>query len=97
MASNTVAYRRAFLVIERRQWWFGRKNILYVRPTQVAVDFIASATTWKAAEQFLPSALSAGKDHNIENKNLSSADLAIPNGIPVSDEPGLAEEPISKT
>jgi hypothetical protein len=37
-------------LIEKRQWWFGGRNILHVRPTSRTKDFVASAVTWEAAD-----------------------------------------------
>src|SRR5713101_5201618 len=39
-------------LIEKRQWWFARRSILHVRPTERTLDFIVSAQTWKAAREF---------------------------------------------
>lgn len=38
-------------LIEKRQWWFGGKNVLYVRPTKPTRDFLAAAQTWPAVEE----------------------------------------------
>lgn len=38
-------------LIERRQWWFGGKNILYVRPTELTSNFYQAMTTWAAINE----------------------------------------------
>jgi hypothetical protein len=62
-------------LIEKTQWWFGRVNILYVRPTTMTNDFLAIATTWEAADEFLP-------DHTLESTP-ETADLGKAN-LPIS-------------
>src|ERR1700712_2725077 len=42
-------------LIERTQFWFGRKSILHVRPSLTVTNFLAEATTWPAAEELFAS------------------------------------------
>lgn len=51
---RSIAKLKKRSLVETRQWWFGRRNILHVRPTKIALDYVASATTWLAAAQFMP-------------------------------------------
>lgn len=70
-------------LIERRQWWFGHRNVLFVRPTWKTLNFLAGATTWDAAD-FLMQQLSyiADTDHDAElgtNANPTSPGLVNSN------------------
>ncbi len=40
-------------LIEKCQWWYGRKCILFLRPTALTMDFLAAAKTWQAAYELL--------------------------------------------
>jgi hypothetical protein len=64
-------------LIEKRQFWFGQKNILYARPTSKVRNFLAAATTWEAAELVLAQSNSAaaepfGDDDNFEEPGSST-------------------------
>ncbi len=41
-------------LIEKHVYWFSRNLCLYVRPTPATNNYLAAATTWKAAHEFLP-------------------------------------------
>jgi DNA-binding MarR family transcriptional regulator len=40
-------------LIERTQYWFRGRNILYLRPTAKTVEFLQAATTWSAADELI--------------------------------------------
>ena len=93
---RTICKLEKLGLIERRQWWFGGKNIHFLRSTEKTRSYIASATTWTAAEQFLGypntgSALEFG-----ENEEPSSTEVTSSNDNIKSHEPGLVDEQISK-
>ncbi|MHC2795515.1 hypothetical protein ACVINZ_004527 [Mesorhizobium jarvisii] len=44
-------------LIEKRQWWFGGKNILHVRPSTATLDYLQSASTWEAANELAPATM----------------------------------------
>ena len=94
--SRNLKYLAERGLIERRQWWWGRSNILYVRPTQKVSEFLSAATTWPAAYELVKEA----KNHQTEiskiadpssvkllncklsnTAQLTSADLLISNNI----------------
>jgi hypothetical protein len=41
-------------LIEKRQWWFGGRNILHTRPSALTRDFLDAAKSWEAAKELLP-------------------------------------------
>lgn len=43
-------------LIERRQFWFGRRNVLYVRASDMTTAYVEAAQTWPAAFELLPEA-----------------------------------------
>src|SRR4051812_4256573 len=67
-------------LIERRQYWFGRKNVLHVRPTETTCNFIAGAKTWKAAEEFFPGAIESSKSDDPSPSKSSNSDQIINSG-----------------
>jgi hypothetical protein len=74
-------------LIEKRQWWFARRNMLYLRPTQKTVDFIAAAQTWKAAQEYY-------EDYCVDDEisdfeELADSKFAEPHGSEIA-EPGSA-------
>jgi hypothetical protein len=89
-------------LIEKRQWWFARRNILHVRPTARTLDFIACAQTWKAAREFFDdysideqiSDLAEPPDSEIAEAG--SATKLNSNGCSKSTNPSSAEAPNSK-
>jgi hypothetical protein len=87
---RSIAKLKKLGLVETRQWWFGHKNILYVRPTKVTLDYIASATTWVAAEQFLPD------QHVVEIDDPSLLALTISNENADVGNLGSTKLPISK-
>lgn len=56
--------------IEKRQWWFGGRNILHVRPSQLTRDFLDAAKTWEAAEELL---------HDIALSDVTEAQFEVAN------------------
>jgi len=83
-------------LIERTQFWMGHRNVLHVRPTALTLNFLQSATTWKAADELvgLPSVPTESSDLaklgfvNLQMSNeiskiaeISSVILPIPNNI----------------
>jgi hypothetical protein len=93
---RTICKLEKLGLIERRQWWYGGKNILFLRPTEKTRSYIASAATWIAAEQFLgyPSTGSALEFGGYEKPSLT--EVASSNENVKNHEPGLADEQISK-
>jgi hypothetical protein len=101
---------RKMELIEKRQWWFARRNMLYLRPTQKTVDFIDAAQTWKAAQEFYEdysvdeeiSGFEELADSNFaeppgnEIAEPSSATKLNPNGYSKSANPNSAQAPNSK-
>jgi hypothetical protein len=74
-------------LIEKRQWWFARRNMLYLRPTQKTLDFIAAAQTWKASREFY-------EDYCVDEEvsdfeELADCNFAEPPGGEIA-EPGSA-------
>jgi hypothetical protein len=59
-------------LVEARQWWFGKKNILHVRPTEAAIQFLAASKTWQAADEFI---LAPQNEHI---SSIAIPDAAIP-------------------
>lgn len=82
-------------LVEKRQWWFGRVNILYVRPTALTKDFLAVATTWEAAKEFLPDHTLQGITEIADPENPSSSKSKISNGNAGSNNPSLLKKTIS--
>jgi hypothetical protein len=78
---------RTMGLIEKRQWWFARRNILYLRPTQKTLDFIAAAQTWKAAQEFYEDYCVDEESSDFEE--LADSDFAEPPGSEIA-EPGSA-------
>ena len=93
---RTICKLEKLGLIERRQWWFAGKNILFLRPTEKTRSYIASSSTWTAAEQFLgyPNMGSALEFSGYEKP--SSTEVATSNENAKSHEPGLSEKQISK-
>lgn len=76
-------------LIEKRQWWFGRRCILFLRPTLYTMNFLAASSTWQAAQELL-----ADEDFMISNfAKLSSADSLNSNGFIDFEEAGVAVLP----
>ncbi len=67
-------------LIERRQYWFGRKNVLHVRPTEMTSNFMAAAKTWQAAEEFYPGAIESSKSDDPSPSKSSNSDQIINSG-----------------
>lgn len=79
-------------LIERRQWWFGNRNILYVRPTPLATNFIHATTTWAAVHEFtagLACSAEGGPGHS-KKKKVTSAETVNSNGVSTHADPGSA-------
>lgn len=72
-------------LIERRQWWFGRRNILFVRPSELAFDLYPVCTTWAAAYEF-------SQEHIVGSDSLSFTNMVNFNG-----DAGSVELTSSKT
>jgi hypothetical protein len=79
-------------LIEKRQWWFGRRCILFLRPTAFTVDFITAGQTWQAAEEWLDS-----EDYEIDDSDEpGSAVLLDLNGFGHCAQPSSAISPNPK-
>jgi hypothetical protein len=87
---RSIAKLKKLGLIEARQWWWGYTNILHLRPTKVTLDYIVSATTWVAAEQFLPD------QHVVEIDDPSSLALTICKENADDGNLGSTKLPISK-
>jgi hypothetical protein len=97
-------------LIEKRQWWFAGRNMLFLRPTNKTLGFICSASTWKAAreyfahyatdEQISDSAELTNSNFaeppDSENAEAGSAKKLNPNGYSKFAEPSSAGAPNSK-
>jgi hypothetical protein len=79
-------------LIERRQWWFGGRSILFVRPTATTLDFVTAAATWQAAYEFLEEE----NDYASASTIPGSAGLLNPNGLSKPAKPGSAKKQNSK-
>jgi hypothetical protein len=93
---RTISKLEKMGLIERCQYWFGPRNVLHLRPTTISLKYIASATTWKAADQFLPCS-SIGNGGLLGYEKPSSPGLAICNETHVYDEQGSPKTAISNT
>jgi hypothetical protein len=78
-------------LIERRQWWFGGRNILHVRPTPVTFNYLQCAKTWAAAEEFLEDALAVDEKTVGKIAEPSSGELLNFNKSSKDAEPGTAK------
>ena len=88
---RTILKLEKWNLIERRQWWFGRRNILFVRATKVASDYVMAATTWQAAAEFVGN--HAGQNEYLKiskSADQCSAMALISNGISTIAKPGSA-------
>lgn len=86
---RSIAKLKKLDLIETRQWWWGHKNILHLRPTKKSLDYIASARTWIAADQFFPD------QHLVKNQDPGSVAVVISNGNDAFDKLGSTELLIS--
>jgi len=50
---RAIAKLKKYELVEKCQYWFGRHNILHVRPSTRTRDFLAAATTWGVALEIL--------------------------------------------
>ena len=73
---RTILKLEKWNLIERRQWWFGRRNILFVRPTKVTADYVTAATTWKAATEFV--GVGQGEHLKIRNPRIKVPQTCYP-------------------
>jgi hypothetical protein len=101
---------RRMKLIEKRQWWFARRNILYLRPTEKTLDFIAAAQTWKGAQEFYEDCSideeisdfteladsESAEPPSSEIAEAGSATKLNPNGYSKFANPSSAEAPNSK-
>ncbi|MEI9426855.1 hypothetical protein [Mesorhizobium sp. Cs1299R1N3] len=78
-------------LIERRQWWFGGKNILFVRPSTITVNYLQSASTWEAAKELAPSLPATMHGSISKIAEPSSAFLPNSNEIGNCADPGTAK------
>lgn len=93
---RAVAKLATWGLIEKRQWWFGRRNILYIRPTSLTKDFLASAKSWAAAKELvleiiantsdpMLSELSPSGKPGLPNSEVSNGNAKVGNqGMPTS-------------
>ena len=94
--NRAIARLASWGLIEKCQWWFAGQNILHVRPTALTKSFLAIATTWDAAAEFLPEytieceGSPAGPTEIADLSNLGKA-LEGPAGIA---DPGNPSSPI---
>jgi hypothetical protein len=77
-------------LVERRQWWFGGRKILFVRPTDLTTAFVVASKTWPAAKELLPDLHAVGQSKVSETADQSSAEMLISNGVSNSAELGPA-------
>jgi hypothetical protein len=96
---NRAARRLAqWGLIEKRQWWFAGKNILFVRPTQLTLDYLSAATTWQAAQELLVELKIFSKKEAIKFTEFGKpgiSDSAISNGLSKVGKPSLSKSKIS--
>jgi hypothetical protein len=95
---RAIAKLAAWGLIEKRQWWWGHRNILHVRPTSRTVNFLQAATTWEAAEQLLNSIggmTSAPESWVAESGNPSMQETAVSNGFANNGNPSSPNAEIS--
>ena len=91
---RTISKLEKWNLIERRQWWFGRRNILFVRPTKVTADYVTAAKTWQAADEYVDDEM--GHEVTIsKSTDQSSANLLSSKGVSVTAKPGSAMPLIS--
>lgn len=84
-------------LLEKCQWWWGRQNIMHVRPTQSVLDFLQIGKTWDSAEEFLPLLFPEKTPPGITKTDKPGMpNLVISNGFAEVGEPGLPTEAISK-
>jgi hypothetical protein len=86
-------------LIEKRQWWFARRNMLYLRPTQKTLDFIAAAQTWKGAQEYYEADEEVSNFAELTGGEIAepgSATKLNPNGYSKYAHPNSAEAPNSK-
>jgi hypothetical protein len=92
--TRSLKYLEGQGLIEREQFWWEGRNILFVRPTTKTVEFLDAATTWPAAEELIAEA----KNHPTEISicaEPSSATLLNSNGTSKSAHPASADLPNS--
>src|SRR4051794_892146 len=92
--TRSLKYLEAMELIEREQFWWAGRNILYERPTTKTVEFLDAATTWPAAEELI----AQSKNHPTEVSicpEPSSATLPNSNGTSKSAHPASADLPNS--
>jgi hypothetical protein len=80
---RAVAKLATWGLIEKRQWWFGGRNILFIRPTSLTQDFLASAKTWAAAKELVLEIIANTSDHMLSE-------------LSPSGKPGLPNSEVSK-
>ena len=93
---RTISKLEKWNLVERRQWWFSGRNILFVRPTEVTSDYLAAAKTWQAAAEFVGDQM--GQEEHLEiskSADQSSANLLHSNGLSTIAKPGSAMALIS--
>lgn len=66
-------------LVEKRQWWFSGRSILFLRPSATTLDFITASATWQAAYEFL------------ENENDLASASAIPGSAVLPNSNGLSK------
>ncbi len=57
---RALPFLKRLRLIERTQYWFGRENILHVRPTELTTNYLTAAKTWQAAEELYPASETTG-------------------------------------
>ncbi|MFA6264880.1 MAG: hypothetical protein WC670_04080 [Pseudolabrys sp.] len=82
-------------LVEKRQWWFGQRNILYVRPSGTVEDFLIAAKTWAAAHELAAAKFDFAPPKLAENGNPSLPDAEISNVFSETGEPSPPSSEIS--
>jgi hypothetical protein len=92
---RAIAKLAEWRLVEKRQWWFGRRNILYVRPTSKVENFLIAAKTWAAADELVAAMFDLGQPQLAENCNPSSLKVEISNVFSEDGDPSLPGSEIS--
>jgi len=86
---RTISKLKKWNLIESRQWWFGGRNILFVRPTKVTADYVTAAKTWQAADEYVDDEM--GHEVTIsKSTDQSSANLLSSKEVSATAKPGSA-------
>jgi hypothetical protein len=71
---RSIRRLKEWQLVEARQFWWGRRSILHVRPTKLTIDYLAAAKTWKAADEFIADVLFSKTVNQGSAKTLSEPD-----------------------